>query len=163
MGSRGRRICVTGGRDLSDLALVEQAFADISLSPDDTVIEGEARGADLLCADVACRIGASVEPHPAKWHVYGGSAGVIRNTEMLRSGVDLLLSFPGGRGTRHCTNKAMEMGIPVVFVVPRSNPPVAPVVTEGEDPSCDADADGGNAESPDGDPWSALLSKRGTD
>ena len=36
---------------------------------------------------------------------------------MLESGIDLLLAFPGGRGTRHCVNKANEMGIPVVHAI----------------------------------------------
>lgn len=116
MSDAGRRICVTGGRDFQNRRLVELAFERIRLSPADTLVEGEAQGADSLCAEVAAEMGAKVEPHPAKWRLYGGAAGTIRNTEMLESGIDLLLSFPGGRGTRHCVNKATEMGIPVTIV-----------------------------------------------
>ena len=146
---------MTGGRDFSDRMLVEKAFSDISLSAADILVEGEAHGADSLCAEVAREMGATVEPHPAKWSVYGGAAGHIRNAEMLRSGVDLLLSFPGGRGTRHCTITAREMGIPVILV--RADGPSAeapaeqlPVPTHGEP--------GEGLPEKEGDLWDALLS-----
>lgn len=129
----GRRICVTGGRDFSDRNLVEKALRDIALSPDDTLVEGEARGADKLCATVAREMGATVEPHPAQWRRYGNGAGHMRNAEMLNSGVDLLLSFPGGRGTRHCTNLAREMGIPVMLIRTDSAPSYEVMPTDDGD------------------------------
>lgn len=116
-GQEGRRICMTGGRDFCDRQMVIHAFRRIGLCPTDTLVEGEARGADRLCAEVAREMGATVEPHPAKWGEYGRAAGMIRNSEMLRSGIDLLVSFPGGRGTAHCTRTAKEMGIPVVYAI----------------------------------------------
>lgn len=114
MESDGRRICVTGGREFSDRELVREAFSGISLSRGDVLVEGEARGADRLCAEVAKEMGVRVEGHPARWQAYGGVAGPIRNIEMLESGIDLLLAFPGGRGTAHCVNAARERGIPVM-------------------------------------------------
>ena len=42
------------------------------------IIEGEAKGADLLARNVAEELGFTVEPYPAKWARYGNSAGPKR-------------------------------------------------------------------------------------
>lgn len=45
---------------------------------------------------------------------YGKSAGPIRNQTMLDDGKpDLVLAFPGGRGTADMVAKAEKHGIPV--------------------------------------------------
>ena len=138
----------------------------MSVGTGDVVIEGEAKGADTLCAEVARDMGASVEPHPAKWGLYGRAAGMIRNSEMLESGVDVLVSFPGGRGTRHCTSKATEMGIPVVyarmFVETDAGVPDNPSGDESR-PSPDSSHNLIMSDShpePTDDPWEALVNPK---
>lgn len=147
-----RRICVTGGRDFNDRELVERAFREVSAMPGDVLVEGEATGADRLCAEVAGEMGLLIEPHHARWGSYGKAAGTIRNTEMLESGVDLLLSFPGGKGTRHCTKKAQEMGIPVVFAKSRPDR-----IDESKDVPVTKPAAPSPVTTSRGDPWESLL------
>lgn len=110
----GRRIVVTGGRGFSDAKTVAAAFDALGVSSDDVIVEGEAPGADALCRMEAERRGARVERFPAEWSRYGRMAGPIRNRRMLEGGADLLLAFPGGRGTRGCIAIAKEMGMPVI-------------------------------------------------
>lgn len=107
----GRRIAVTGGRNFNDEQMVRNAFNLIRLSRSDTLVHGACSGADALCARIAGNAGVPVEAHPADWKAYGRAAGPIRNRQMLESGIDLLIAFPGGRGTDNCASLAGKMGI----------------------------------------------------
>lgn len=107
-----RRIIVCGGRDYSDRAAVRRAlirFASCSV----TVVHGAGRGADALAAEVAAELGMQVQPYPAAWARYGRAAGPKRNQEMVADGADLLIAFPGGRGTRDMVKRATKASIPV--------------------------------------------------
>lgn len=107
------RIVVAGGRDFNNTDLVEYAFKQIGIGPNDTVVHGACRGADLLCATIAKLYGAKTEAHPADWKRYGKSAGPVRNREMLQSGVDMLIAFPGGRGTFNAVMTAKSLDVPI--------------------------------------------------
>lgn len=109
----GRRIAVTGGRDFSDKTLVNWAFREIGLGYGDVLVHGACRGADELCAKVAQFYGARVEPHPADWKKHGKAAGPVRNREMLKSDIDMLIAFPGGKGTFNAVMTARSLGVPV--------------------------------------------------
>jgi hypothetical protein len=55
---------------------------------------------------------------PAQWDRYGEAAGPIRNAWMLEFGKpDLVVAFPGGRGTADMISKARKAGIEVCEVV----------------------------------------------
>ena len=129
---------VTGGRDV----VIDEALADrfwwalctrASLHLTHTLRHGAARGVDTWVADaVAARFShrwVAIEPWPARWDFDGKAAGPIRNRAMLagswttydgkpRHQVDVLLAFPGGRGTADCVRAARDFGIPVVEVAP---------------------------------------------
>jgi ABC-type Fe3+-hydroxamate transport system substrate-binding protein len=45
---------------------------------------------------------------------YGPSAGPIRNGRMLEYKPDLVIAFPGGRGTANMVKQARKAGIAVV-------------------------------------------------
>ena len=109
----GYRIAVTGGRNFSDEALVNWAFREIGLGYGDVLVHGACRGADEICARVAQFYGAYVEPHPADWKGHGKAAGPMRNREMLSANVDMLIAFPGGRGTANAVMTARELGVSV--------------------------------------------------
>lgn len=85
-----------------------------------TVIEGECPqgGADLYARQWAEQHGATVEPYPADWRRYGGHAGPIRNTAMVRAGADLCLAFPRkvSVGTWDCVRKARAAGIRTIVI-----------------------------------------------
>lgn len=105
-------VAVTGGRDFNDIERVRRAL--YSLKPKPTLlIHGAAQGADTLAAQVAEEMGIPIEAHPADWEKHGRAAGPIRNAEMVARKPDLLLAFPGGRGTAGHTRLAIAAGIPV--------------------------------------------------
>lgn len=108
----GKRVLVTGGRGYADYAAVARTLFD--LNPD-IVAHGGARGADSL-ADDYCKLNAV--PHavyPADWQLYGKAAGVIRNQQMLNDfKPDLVVAFPGGRGTAHMVSIAKAAGVEVI-------------------------------------------------
>lgn len=52
--------------------------------------------------------------YPADWEKHGRAAGPIRNEKMLIVGTpDMVLAFPGGRGTADMIRKAEAAGLPV--------------------------------------------------
>jgi len=53
---------------------------------------------------------------PASWTSLGRAAGPIRNTQMLRHNPDLVIAFPGSRGTADMVRKARKAGIRVIEV-----------------------------------------------
>ena len=54
---------------------------------------------------------------PAEWKKHGKAAGPIRNRKMLQDGKpDLVLAFPGGRGTANMVELATDAGIRVMHV-----------------------------------------------
>jgi len=61
-----------------------------------------AQGADMFAHNWAEVVGIPIEEYPANWKEFGKSAGAIRNQQMLKEGKpNLVIAFPGGRGTEH--------------------------------------------------------------
>lgn len=108
------RVIVCGGRHYADPLRMRQVMSVIRR--DATVLVGGARGADSLAKQMCQALGIAVEEHPAQWDTFHKSAGPIRNQEMLDSGVDLVIAFPGGRGTDHMKSIARKAGVPVLEV-----------------------------------------------
>lgn len=83
----------------------------------DCVIHGAAHGADILAQDWADDRGICCIQFPAKWDRDGKAAGPIRNRKMLDEGKpDILIAFPGGRGTANMIQQAGKIGLLVVAV-----------------------------------------------
>lgn len=57
-----------------------------------------------------------IEEYPAEWDKHGKAAGFIRNQDMLDSGVDVVVAFPGGRGTADMVRRARKAGVEVVEI-----------------------------------------------
>lgn len=110
----GTRIAVTGGRNYSDVHKVAKVLS--VMRPDAVLVNGGAPGADYLCAQAWRTMGRSTVTFNADWALNGKAAGVIRNDQMARSGLDLLIAFPGGRGTSDMVKRCREAGIPVLEV-----------------------------------------------
>ena len=107
------RILVCGGRDYSDAQKVLEVLSELKGV---TIVHGAARGADSIAANIAHRLGLEVEAHPADWLRYGKSAGAIRNQEMLDSGVQMVIAFPGGWGTADMVRRARMAKVPVTEI-----------------------------------------------
>jgi hypothetical protein len=109
------RILVCGGRVYADaarlFAVLDAIRHDHAVSE---VIHGAARGADSLGANWAKDRGIPERAYPADWSRYGKSAGYRRNELLLSDGKpDLVVAFPGGKGTAHMVGLANAAGIPV--------------------------------------------------
>lgn len=108
------RVIVCGGRDYDDQRTVRAVIS--ALNDETIVIHGGAKGADRLAEYEAARLGLDVERYPADWAKHGKAAGPIRNQAMLNAGADLVIAFPGGRGTAHMASIARKAGVPVLEV-----------------------------------------------
>lgn len=114
------RVLVCGGRAYTDrdrvFAVLDKYHAAVGI---DVIIEGGARGADQLAAIWSGEHGAELERFEADWENQGSFAGPRRNTRMLNEGKpDLVIAFPGGRGTADMVKKARKAGVEVIEIAP---------------------------------------------
>ena len=109
------RVCVTGGRTFDDANLLNGVLDALHAERGvDCVIHGKAQGADMMADAWARNHGIKVFRRRANWVKYGMAAGPIRNGELLRLGrPDLVLAFPGGKGTADMMRQADKAGVPV--------------------------------------------------
>lgn len=110
------RVLFCGDRNWTAYKVIADVMAD--LNPD-VVIEGEARGADLMASDAAEYFGIPVVRFPADWEKYGRAAGPIRNTQMLKEGKpDIVVAFHNNikdsKGTLNMVNQARKQNIKVI-------------------------------------------------
>jgi hypothetical protein len=88
----------------------------------DAVIDGEARGADRMPGGWACRRGIENIKFRAEWEKLGRKAGPIRNQSMLDEGrPDVVVAFPGGRGTADMVRRARAAGVEVIEAAAETN------------------------------------------
>lgn len=114
------RVLVTGGRDYHDRVHVWNTLCDLDAArgPITCVIHGAATGADTEAMLWARKILHA--PFVADWRQYGKAAGPMRNARMIAEGrPDLVVAFPGGKGTANCVAQARAAGIEVVEVKER--------------------------------------------
>ena len=106
------KILVCGGRDYDEWPKMKEYLDSLHEKCTVTeVIHGGADGADRL-AGVWARWNCIKETvYKADWKKYKKAAGPIRNLEMLdTSKPDLVLVFPGGKGTAHMRKIAEDGG-----------------------------------------------------
>jgi len=111
-------VVVCGGRDYSDQETVTQTLHRLIREHGTRiVIHGGCRGADTLTENAARELGLVTKIEYADWDKFGKSAGPIRNTKMLtRYKPDLVVAFPGGRGTAHTVRIARSLNITVMEI-----------------------------------------------
>ena len=108
----GVKVLVCGSRNFRDTAMV-----DLFLNKLDPilVICGGAPGADTLAARWAIKNDIPWHVFMADWARYGKKAGPIRNARMLKEGKpDLVLAFPGMRGTANMVGLARKAGVAII-------------------------------------------------
>lgn len=114
------RVLVCGGRNYADYAHVEEIMDALRAERGIThVIHGAARGADMLAfAWAVKRLGAeNVTGYPADWLRFGMKAGPWRNQQMIDEGKpDLVVAFPGGKGTADMVRRARQANIETIEV-----------------------------------------------
>lgn len=113
-------VAVTGGRGYADKAAVWRELD--ALAPHLLLVGDCPTGADRYALEWAECLnpdhGCLPQIFCADWAKHGKAAGPIRNREMLAAKPDMLLAFPGGRGTADCVRQARQLGVAVVSVAP---------------------------------------------
>ncbi len=112
------RVLVCGGRDYTDRGWLQSVLSRIHAASSITVlIHGRARGADSLAGEWAERNGVMVLEYAADWERYKKAAGAVRNQRMLDHGKpELVLAFPGGRGTADMVGRARDAGVRTIVI-----------------------------------------------
>jgi hypothetical protein len=145
------RVLITGSRKWTDQHIVANILGNYPASA--VMVHGGAPGADSIVEEGWGK--RTTEVHRPDWTdggrysrpAYDRGAGYKRNEKMINLGAEVCIAFcirdAGGNmsnGTKHCSTKALEAGIPVLYIeVDGSSKlvePESPVgeVTIGEDP-----------------------------
>ncbi|MCX5569652.1 DUF2493 domain-containing protein [Kaistia nematophila] len=107
------RVLVCGGRDFRDRAAMARAL-DPLRNKMSALMSGGAPGADTMAWDWGWTNHFPCERYMADWKTHGRAAGPIRNQRMIDEGKpDLVIAFPGGRGTADMIRRAKAAGIEV--------------------------------------------------
>lgn len=113
------RVIIAGSRDFSDYQLLARKMDRILSNTDGpiAIVCGKARGADTLGERYAKERGHDVIYFPARWEIYGRSAGYKRNVQMADN-ADALVAFWDGKsvGTMHMIAIAKSKGLKVRIV-----------------------------------------------
>lgn len=114
------RILVCGGRDIHDYWYIKSWLEhyDVNdLKDKNILITGGAAGTDTLAHRFGKQFAMKQEVYKADWEKYGRRAGPIRNQQMLDEGKpDLVIAFPGGKGTADMVRRTILAGIKVIEI-----------------------------------------------
>lgn len=113
------RVLVCGDRNWTNEDLIFAVLDQIDNSGEgnqiSVLIEGEAKGADLIGRRWAELHHVPFSPYPADWELHGRAAGPIRNQQMLTAKPDLVLAFhndiANSKGTADMVRRADKAGI----------------------------------------------------
>lgn len=112
------RVIVAGSRYFTNYDLVKEVLDEVDWKIL-TVLSGNARGIDRLGERWAEENNIEIEKYPAKWTIYGNSAGYRRNVDMSKNADGLIAFWDGSsRGTKHMINIATkaELKVKVVYL-----------------------------------------------
>lgn len=115
------KLLIAGSRDWSDYDLVHSAIAALTDYDYTTIVHGGCRGADLIAAAAAKKLGLSVLAYPADWSI-GRKAGPLRNQRMLDENQDIRLAIlfhddiEHSRGTKDMLDRCIARGVKVRLV-----------------------------------------------
>jgi len=116
------RVLVCGGRNYADSETINKVLDDFhNRVTIELVIHGAAAGADRLASQWAVANNVCQEAHFADWDTYGKAAGPLRNKKMILAKPDIVLGFPGGRGTDNMLSLAVKANIPTLFFPDNEN------------------------------------------
>lgn len=110
-------VLVTGGRNYHNRSKIAEVLGACNASdPIGILVEGGGDGADAECRLWAMENGIQVATCEALWDYYGPSAGPRRNSTMLLLQPNVVIAFPGGKGTANMVKTARAAGIDVMEI-----------------------------------------------
>lgn len=112
-------ILVCGGRNFDDWGLLNSELSKLewNVGGIDAIVHGDANGVDAMAGKWAREHGIPEIRVPAQWDYYGNSAGPLRNqwmADIIKP--DLVLAFPGGKGTANMKEVARKNNIELLEV-----------------------------------------------
>lgn len=119
MIARKYRVVVTGGRSYTGRREVYEVLDNLKREHQEglCIIQGGQSGADALARRWAQEHGVKGLTVDALWTYYGRfHAGPIRNRWMAEEDPDVVIAFPGGKGTADMCRAAKAAGIPILRV-----------------------------------------------
>lgn len=112
------RVLVCGGRNFRSAAQVHYALDKFhAVTPILELMEGGATGVDRYAAEW-CHKQKNIRKWVchADWEKHGKAAGPMRNQRMIEWGPDVVIAFPGGKGTADMVARARKAGIKLVEI-----------------------------------------------
>ena len=111
------RVLVCGGRNYHNKTFIFKILDDLKQNNVvDCIIEGNASGADRIAGYWARSNKITNIKFMADWENLGVAAGPVRNRQMLIEGKpDLVIAFPGGRGTANMISQAKKFNVEVII------------------------------------------------
>ena len=113
-GRQGMKVIVAGGRDWyiaePGAHCLERTLDGLGAT---LVITGGARGIDTAALKLARALEYPTHVEHADWNFAGPFAGPIRNAKMAEMG-DVLIAFPGGKGTANMVHQMEKLGKKVI-------------------------------------------------
>lgn len=108
------KVLVCGGRDYTDFEVIFDVLNLYAFTAS-AVIHGGATGADTLAGEWANSHNITCRVYKPDWNKYGNGAGPMRNQKMLDDEKpDLVIAFPGGKGTADMVKRAKVIGTKVL-------------------------------------------------
>ncbi len=99
---------IAGSRGITQEAILDIAIANCPFIIT-SVVSGGARGVDKLGETFSKKHHLPLYLYPAKWDLFGKSAGYIRNKEMAENSEALLAIWDGSsKGTKHMIDLAKK-------------------------------------------------------
>lgn len=117
-----QKLLVCGDRNWIDEKTIKRILKKAKKAKFNTIVEGEANGADKLSAKVGEDLGFKIKRYPANWEKYGRAAGPIRNAEMLKKNPDIEMGIAfhdhitHSKGTIHMIKLLNKAGILVAII-----------------------------------------------
>lgn len=112
-------ILICGGRNYDNrkffslyMRCLPKMLANLGFPSDiSEIITGDAGGADKLARWWAHKNNIPLSVFYAQWHIYGKTAGPMRNEIMAEEYPTVGVAFPGGKGTKDMTRRLIAKGI----------------------------------------------------
>lgn len=112
------KLAIIGSRTFRDYPMLEKYILEnFDISKIEAIVSGGAMGADSLGENFAYNHNIPRIIFKPEWHIYGKSAGFVRNKKIVDA-ADEILAFHDGssRGTLHSINLATGQHKPVKIV-----------------------------------------------